>query len=60
MKGNLESTIVPIFNLMKEGLKFFLLGKNGVKNETNRKKLPIAHTLLLLQNILALYGSDLP
>jgi hypothetical protein len=55
MKGDFQTTIKPIYNLVKTGLVFLLEAKRN-KNESVYKKLPIAHTLLLLQNILAIHG----
>ena len=57
MKGNLNKTVILIYETLKKSLQFFLGGK---KKETGRKKIPIGHTLLLLQNLLAMHGDQLP
>jgi hypothetical protein len=57
MKGSIDKTVLPIYEVLKKSLNFHL---NKDKKKTDLKKLSIGHTLLLLQNIVAVHGQHLP
>jgi len=59
MKGEYETTVKPIYYILKKSL-IFLMDAKEKKSQSHRKKVPIAHTLLLLQNVLAMHGGELP